>query len=410
MKKVSIFGSTGCIGQKAVQILRDNSHDFEVAALVAGTNVHLLAFQAKLLNAKMAVISDDALYAELQELLSGTNIVAEAGREGVLAAASMDVDSAVMAIVGIAALEPVMRLIESGVGSIVLANKESVVCGGNLLIDAAHRKGVNIIPVDSEHNAIFQILSCNACVDKVILTASGGPFLHWTREQMKNVTPSDALKHPVWRMGNKISVDSSTMVNKSLEVIEAHYLFSLEPNKIDVLVHPESVVHAFASYSSGVLIALMSMPDMSIPVLHALYWPGRAGEMYGRKLDLADYGQLTFTKPDFATFPALNLGFEVLNSSTCHAAGIVLNAANDVAVAAFLNSKIAFLDIADVIRSVMDKSVYGLVTSVHEVMEYDLEGRSRAEEIIDALRIAPGVMALGMVVCTFCEKMLCFCV
>ncbi|MGN7661692.1 MAG: 1-deoxy-D-xylulose-5-phosphate reductoisomerase [Anaplasma sp.] len=399
MKKVSVFGSSGCIGRKAVQILRDNSHDFEVAALVAGTNVHLLASQAKLLNAKMAVISDDTLYAELQELLSGTNVVAEAGREGVLAAASMDVDSAVMAITGIAALEPVMRLIESGVGSIALANKESMVCGGNLLIDAARKKGVNIIPVDSEHNAIFQILSCDACVDKVTLTASGGPFLHWTREQMKNVTPRDALKHPIWRMGEKISVDSSTMVNKSLEVIEAHYLFSLGPDKIDVLVHPESVVHAFASYSSGVLIALMSVPDMSIPVLHALYWPGRAGGIYDCKLDLAAYGQLTFTRPDFATFPALSLGFEVLNSSACHAAGIVLNAANEVAVEAFLNSEIAFLDVVDVIRSVMDRSVYGLVTSVDEVTEYDLASRSRAREIIDALRIAPGVMVLG-VICT----------
>ncbi|WP_447582099.1 1-deoxy-D-xylulose-5-phosphate reductoisomerase [Anaplasma marginale] len=386
-KRVSVFGSTGCIGQKAVQILRDNPDDFEVVALVAGQDAHLLASQARLLSANMAVVAEDAAYETLRELLRGTCVEVGAGTTGVMDAASQSVDSAVMAITGIAALHPVIRLIKSGVKSIALANKESVVCGGELLINAAKQTGVNIVPIDSEHNAVFQILAHDRCVDRVTLTASGGPFLRWTREQMQTVTPNDALMHPVWKMGRKISVDSATMVNKALEVIEAHYLFSLDPDKIDVIVHPESVVHAVAAYPNGTSISLMSIPDMSIPTLHALYWPQRA-TVCGSTLDLASYGKLTFMEPDLERFPALGFGFEALRSSKPRAACIALNAANEVAVEAFLNFEIAFLDIPNIIMSAMDKLACCEVNSISEAGEYDLICRARTREICDTLKVS----------------------
>ncbi|ACZ49186.1 1-deoxy-D-xylulose 5-phosphate reductoisomerase [Anaplasma centrale str. Israel] len=387
-KKVSVFGSTGCIGQKAVQILRDNPSAFEVVALVAKQDAHLLASQAKLLSAKMAVVAEDAAYTTLRELLCDTGIEVGAGTAGVMDAASCGVDSAVMAITSIAALRPVVRLIESGVKSIALANKESIVCGGNLLVDLSKQMGVSIVPVDSEHNALFQILAHNRCVDKVTLTASGGPFLQWTREQMRAVTPSDALVHPVWKMGRKISVDSATMVNKALEVIEAHYLFSLHPDKIDVIVHPESVVHAVAAYPNGVSVSLMSIPDMGIPTLHALYWPQQATVCGNNNLDLVSYGKLTFIEPDLERFPALNFGFEALRSSKPHAAGIALNAANEVAVEAFLNSEVGFLDIANIIAGAMDELSYCEVNSISEVSEYDLLCRTSVRKIINTLKVS----------------------
>ncbi|WP_037352110.1 1-deoxy-D-xylulose-5-phosphate reductoisomerase [Anaplasma marginale] len=386
-KRVSVFGSTGCIGQKAVQILRDNPDDFEVVALVAKQDAHLLALQARLLSANMAVVAEDAAYETLRELLRGTCVEVGAGTAGVMDAASRDVDSAVMAITGIAALHPVIRLIKSGVKSIALANKESVVCGGELLINAAKQTGVNIVPVDSEHNAVFQILAHDGCVARVTLTASGGPFLRWTREQMQAVTPSDALAHPVWKMGRKISVDSATMVNKALEVIEAHYLFSLDPDSIDVTVHPESVVHAVAAYPNGTSISLMSVPDMGIPTLHALYWP-QSATVCGSTLDLASYGKLTFMEPDLERFPALGFGFEALRSSKPRAACIALNAANEVAVEAFLNFEIAFLDIPNIIMSAMDKLACCEVNSISEAGEYDLICRARTREICDTLKVS----------------------
>ncbi|AXW84126.1 1-deoxy-D-xylulose-5-phosphate reductoisomerase [Anaplasma marginale] len=386
-KRVSVFGSTGCIGQKAVQILRDNPDDFEVVALVAKQDAHLLASQARLLSANMAVVAEDAAYETLRELLRGTCVEVGAGTAGVMDAASRDVDSAVMAITGIAALHPVIRLIKSGVKSIALANKESVVCGGELLINAAKQTGVNIVPVDSEHNAVFQILAHDGCVARVTLTASGGPFLRWTREQMQAVTPSDALAHPVWKMGRKISVDSATMVNKALEVIEAHYLFSLDPDSIDVTVHPESVVHAVAAYPNGTSISLMSVPDMGIPTLHALYWP-QSATVCGSTLDLASYGKLTFMEPDLERFPALGFGFEALRSSKPRAACIALNAANEVAVEAFLNFEIAFLDIPNIIMSAMDKLACCEVNSISEAGEYDLICRARTREICDTLKVS----------------------
>ncbi|MFV9838631.1 MAG: 1-deoxy-D-xylulose-5-phosphate reductoisomerase [Aaplasma endosymbiont of Hyalomma asiaticum] len=384
MKRVSIFGSTGFIGRKAVQILNNDSCTFEVEALVAKKNSFLLAAQSKTLNAKMAVVEDENQYKDLKGLLCGTGIRVACGIDGVLEAASLGIDCAVMAITGIAALLPVMKLIEVRTGTIALASKESVVCGGKLLVDSAESRGVNIIPVDSEHNALFRVLSCGDKPSKVTLTASGGPFLRWPHELMRHATLDEALVHPVWQMGKKISIDSATMVNKALEVVEAGYFFSLGHDKIDVIVHPESIVHALASYQDGVTVALMSLPDMSIPIMHALYWPEKNG-IYNGQVDLTSQGSLTFLKPDLGKFPALRSGFDILKSSFMHASGIVFNAANEIAVDSFLNSEIGFSDIVNIVLCVMDKISYGEVTSLGDVMEYDSLGRSVARKVIASL-------------------------
>ncbi|KDB55861.1 1-deoxy-D-xylulose 5-phosphate reductoisomerase [Anaplasma phagocytophilum str. MRK] len=381
MKKVSVFGSTGFIGKATVGILSGNTEDFKVIALVAGSNVSLLAQQAKLLNAEMAVIADDDQYEELKRSLHGSGIRVAAGKEAVLEAAALSVDTAVMAITGIVALGAVMRLIESGVGTIALASKESVVCGGVLLRDAACKSGTRIVPVDSEHNAVFRLLSQGDNPYKITITASGGPFLHWSHDQLKSVTIEDALVHPVWKMGKKISVDSATMMNKALEVLEASYLFELGYRKIDVVIHPESIVHALAFYQDGTSTALMSLPDMSIPILHALYWPHRK-EVSVREVDLIAYGKLTFIRPDFERFPALKAAFDILQSSERDVASIVFNAANEVAVESFLNSEITFLEIVNIVLHVMNKVPYGKVSSLADIMEYDLLGRCIAREVI----------------------------
>ncbi|MDB1135159.1 1-deoxy-D-xylulose-5-phosphate reductoisomerase [Candidatus Anaplasma sp. TIGMIC] len=384
MKRVSVFGSTGFIGQKSVQILRSNPNDFEVEALVANSNVQLLALQAKSLNAKMVVTADDSHYGELKSCLQGTGIKVAAGLSGVLEASSFNVDSAIMAITGMASLAPVMELVKTGVGTIALASKESMVCGGALLVEAARAKGVHMVPVDSEHNAVFRVLSSRSDPESITITASGGPFLHWTKEQMERASLDDALIHPVWKMGRKISVDSATMVNKALEVIEASYLFALGHDKINVVVHPESIIHGFASYSDGVSMALMSVPDMSIPILYALYWPDSGG-IYNGAIDLASYGELTFMQPDMERFPALRSGFDILKSPKSHAAGVVFNAANEVAVCSFLKSEIKFLDIVNIILCVMDKISYDRVNSLGDIIEYDSLSRSIAEEVISTL-------------------------
>ena len=387
MKRVSVFGSTGFIGQKAVQILHRNPADFKVEALVARDSVQLLASQAKLLDAKMAVIADERCYRALIDALSGTGIKVLAGRDAVIEAAGVrSVDCALMAITGIASLEPTMGLIDAGVSYIALASKESLVCGGSLLMKAAKSRGVNIVPVDSEHNAVFRLLSYGVSPEKVTITSSGGPFLKWTKEQMKNATLDDALAHPVWKMGKKISVDSATMANKALEVIEASYLFSLSCDKIDVVVHPESVVHALVSHADGESIALMSPPDMSIPILHALYWPERK-EIYENGLDLVTHGRLTFLTPDLDRFPLFKWGFDVLKHKNSHAAGIAFNAANEVAVEVFLLGGISFLEISKVIVKVMNTISHCEIRSLSDVIEYDLWVRKAAEKAIGSLKL-----------------------
>lgn len=387
VKRVSVFGSTGFVGQKAVQILHNNPADFAVEALVARDNVRLLASQAKLLNAQVAVIADEKCHQALTDALSGTEIKVLAGRDGVMEAAAIrSVDCVLMAITGISSLEPTIRLIDAGVGSIALASKESLVCGAALLMEAARSKNVSIVPVDSEHNSIFRLLTDRTSLNKVVITASGGPFLHCTSDKLGDVTPEDALTHPVWEMGKKISIDSATMANKALEVIEASYLFSLGHDKIDVVVHPESVVHALVSYVDGTSVALMYPPDMSIPILHALYWPEGKGS-YENRLDLVARGQLTFLSPDLDKFSLLKLGFDVLKSKNSHAKGIAFNAANEMAVESFLAGGISFLQISEVVKGVMDRISYCEIRSLGEVIEYDLLVREEAKRAIGSLKL-----------------------
>ncbi|QGR02543.1 1-deoxy-D-xylulose-5-phosphate reductoisomerase [Ehrlichia ruminantium] len=386
MKTVSIFGSTGAIGQMIIDVILANSDRYQVKALVAKSNAQLLAFQAKIVNAEMVVVADVELYGELKDLLFGTDVKISVGDVGIKMAASLNVDYVMMAIVGIAALVPMIYLISAGVKVIALANKESIVCGGALLFNLAREKNVNIVPVDSEHNAIFQILdgSDKKNIDKITITASGGALLHMDYKQMQNVTVQETIRHPVWRMGKKISVDSATMVNKSLEIIEAHHLFSVKSEKLDVIIHPESVVHGIVSYVDGASIAFMSVPDMKISIMYTLSWPNRMAVLC-RKLNLVSYSQLTFMKPDINRFPGIKLGFEILRTSNVHANSIVFNAANEVAVDAFLNRKIGFLDIVNVIYSTLDMVDCWHINSLSDILESDAIARRIASDVIHTL-------------------------
>ncbi|NSM56335.1 1-deoxy-D-xylulose-5-phosphate reductoisomerase [Wolbachia endosymbiont of Atemnus politus] len=384
MKKVSVLGSTGSIGRKTVDLLLKRKGEYQVGALSAHSNFALLAYQAKLLDAKYVAISDERFYKDLKESLLGTDVKVEVGAEGLANVASLPVDLSVVAIVGIAGLEPVMHVIESGTKVIALANKESIVCGGKLLLKKAKEKNVQIIPIDSEHNAIFQVLqNDNKCVEKIILTASGGPFLHYSLEQLRNVTVNQALSHPTWNMGKKISVDSATMMNKALEIIEAHNLFNISPNRIEVVVHPESIIHGVVIYKDGFNFAVLAEADMAIPISYALSWPGRSALSY--KLDLTKQKKLTFQEPDHKRFPALKLSMEVLNSSAPHINSIMLNAANEVAVNEFLKSRIGFLEIVEVVKSTVESfGSYTGISSLPDIINIDLESRAIANEMIES--------------------------
>ncbi|WFW29813.1 MAG: 1-deoxy-D-xylulose-5-phosphate reductoisomerase [Wolbachia endosymbiont of Menacanthus eurysternus] len=374
MKKISILGSTGSIGKKAISLLLKRKEEYQIEALSAHSNFNLLAYQAKLLNAKYVVISNRKFFKNLKENLFNTNIKVEAGSEGLMNVASLQIDLAIIAIVGIAALKPIMQIIESGTKIIGLANKESIVCGGKFLIKKAKEKNVQIIPIDSEHNAIFQILEKNKkYIEKIILTASGGPFLNYNLEKLKNVTINQVLNHPTWNMGKKISVDSATMINKTLEIIEAHNLFNINKNKIKVVIHPESIIHGIVTYKDGFNFAVLAETDMSIPISYALYWPKRLISKH--KLNLIGQ-KLTFQKPDYIRFPALKLGIEVLNSSFPHINSIVLNAANEVAVNKFLKSQINFLRIIEIIRLTIENfNNYFKINSLSDIINIDFESR-----------------------------------
>ncbi len=381
MKKISVLGSTGSIGKKTVDLLLKRKEEYQVEALSTCSNFALLACQAKLLNARYVAISNKRFYKDLKESLLGTGIKVEVGTEGLMNVASLPVDLSVVAVVGIAGIEPVMHVIESGTKVIALANKESIVCGGKLLLKKTEEKNVQIVPIDSEHNAIFQVLqNGNKCVEKIILTASGGSFLNYSLEQLRNVTVGQALSHPTWNMGKKISVDSATMMNKALEIIEAHNLFNISPNRIEAIVHPESIIHGIVIYKDGFNFAVLAEADMAIPISYALSWPERSALSY--KLDLTKQ-KLTFQEPDHKRFPALKLSMEVLNSSSPHTNSIVLNAANEVAVDKFLKSRIDFLEIIKVVKLTVENfDSYTDINSLSDIINIDLESRAIAKEII----------------------------
>lgn len=381
-RRVSILGATGSIGRSTIDLIKSSPEEFDVISLTSNTNVKNLAAEAQALEAEFAAIADEEAYKDLKAALAGTGIEAAAGPDAINEAAKRSADMVVSAIVGAAGLAPTLAAIETG-HTIALANKESLVCAGNLMTDACQRNGVRLLPVDSEHNAIFQVFDAarRDTVSRLILTASGGPFRTMDRARMTTVTPEQAVDHPNWSMGAKISVDSATMMNKGLEVIEAHYLFSMPEDRIAVVVHPQSVVHSMVEYIDGSVLAQMGAPDMRTPIAYALAWPDRMPTS-GERMDmLGGAMSLTFEPPDHDRFPALDLARTALRSAGTHPT--VLNSANEIAVDAFLAGRINYLDIIAVVAKTMDALPVRQVSTLEDIYETDREARRTAEEIIN---------------------------
>ncbi len=379
-RRVTVLGSTGSVGRNTVELLAADPGSYTVEALVAHKNAGLLAEQARRLGARFAVVADDTHYDELKAALAGSGIETGAGAAAVVEAAARPSDWVMAAIVGAAGLQPTMAAVRRGV-LVALANKEALVCAGALVTDEAKRRGARLLPVDSEHNAIFQVFAFEqrAAIERIILTASGGPFLKRSDAEMANATPEQAVAHPNWRMGAKISVDSATMMNKGLEIIEAHHLFALPSDRLDVVVHPQSVVHGLVCYTDGSVLAQLGSPDMRTPIANALGWPERIGAPSPR-LDLAKLAQLTFEAPDPKRFPALRLARAALEAGT--GAPVVLNAANEIAVASFLERRIAFLDIVRVVERTLEDLPDASVASLDDVYALDGEARAAARRVI----------------------------
>jgi 1-deoxy-D-xylulose-5-phosphate reductoisomerase len=382
---ITILGSTGSVGTQTIELLTADPERFRVRALVAGRNAALLAEQAIALGAEVAVVADPAAYGALRDALAGTGIEAAAGPEAVVAAASLQADWTMAAITGAAGLAPTFAAIRRG-AYVGLANKEALVCAGDVMLRAVREAGATLLPVDSEHNAIFQSLADgnHGAVEKIVLTASGGPFRTATMEQMEAATPEAALRHPVWSMGAKISIDSATMMNKGLELIEAARLFSLDETQIDVLIHPQSVIHGMVHYHDGSVLAQLGSPDMRIPIAHTLAWPKRMATS-SRRLDLAAVGRLEFAEPDLKQFPALRLAREVLQNG----GGMpnILNAANEIAVEAFLNRRIGFLDISRIVERVLSRFGTQNADTLDEVIALDALARRTAQDLMQVAAI-----------------------
>ena len=381
MKTISILGSTGSVGRATVDLIKRMPQTYSVDSLTANKNWQLLAEQAKILKPRYVAISTQQYYQPLKNALNGEDILIGAGEKAIIEAGDREVDLLMAAIVGIAGLLPTISAIRRGT-TVALANKECLVSSGEIFIREASDAQAKLIPVDSEHNAIFQVFETHnkAKLDRLILTASGGPFRNCTIEEMKGKNPQEALAHPNWDMGPKISIDSATMMNKGLEIIEAHYLFSVEESLIDVVIHPQSIVHSLVSYLDGSVLAQLADPDMKIPIAYALSWPKRMDATIPR-LDLLKIGSLEFFKPDTKRFPALNLARESINLGG--SSNLVLNAANEVAVAGFLAGKIKFTDIVATVEKVLDKNVETAPKSIEEVIFMDAEIRKYTESILE---------------------------
>ncbi len=368
-RRVTILGSTGSVGCNTVDLIERNRDRYVVEALTAHSNVALLAEQARRLMPRKAVVAEEQHYGALKAALAGSGVEVAAGAEAVIEAALMPADWVMAAIVGAAGLKPTLAAVRRG-AVVALANKECLVSAGQLMMREVIAAGATLLPVDSEHSAIFQLFDFDRPegIEKIILTASGGPFRSFSLAEMAGVTPAQAVKHPNWSMGAKISVDSATMMNKGLELIEAHHLFALPEERIEILVHPQSIVHSMVAYVDGSVLAHLGTPDMRTPIAYALGWPRRMDAPSAR-LDLAQIGTLSFEAPDFERFPALRLAREALQAGGC--APTVLNAANEVAVQAFLDGRIAFTDIARTVERVMAKSNFGLADSLDNVAAAD---------------------------------------
>ena len=352
-RKVSILGSTGSIGVSTLDLFAQSGAEVEIVALAAGRNVERLAEQALAWRPQVAVIEDEAALPILRERLTGSGIRAAAGSAAVAEAATLDAQWVMSAIVGFAGLAPTLAAAKTG-AVVALANKESLICAGPALLRTAKLAGGAVIPVDSEHSAIFQVFAPENAqhVARLILTASGGPFRSWSREQMGKATPEQALAHPNWSMGAKISIDSATMMNKGLEVIEAAYLFNMPPDRIDVLIHPQSIVHSLVEYADGSTLAQLGPPDMRAPIACAFAWPDRL-PWPAKPLDLARMGPLSFEDPDYERFPALRIAKSALAAGGV--APTAMNAADEIAVAAFLGRRIGFLDIAATVEETLTR-------------------------------------------------------
>jgi 1-deoxy-D-xylulose-5-phosphate reductoisomerase len=379
-RKLALLGATGSVGTSTLDLVERSPGAFEVVALTAANDVQGLAAAALRTGARLAVIANDARLPELREALAGSNCRAAAGREALIEAAAGEADWVMAAIVGCAGLEPVMAAVEAG-RTVALANKEALVTAGALMTQAAARAGATILPVDSEHNAIFQCLAGSRLEDvsRLILTASGGPFRSFSAEAMARATPAQAVAHPNWSMGAKISVDSATMMNKGLELIEARHLFGLPGERIDILVHPQSVVHSLVEYVDGSVIAQLGSADMRIPIAHVLAWPRRMPTP-ADPLDLVKIGTLSFEQPDCERFPALSIARDVLKAG--RAASVVLNAANEVAVDAFLQGRIGFADIIATVERALELIQPPAPRSIADVIDIDSEVRKKAGEIM----------------------------
>lgn len=384
MQNIAIFGATGSIGGSTLDVLLHYKDRYRVFALTANSRVEELVRLCESHHPRIALVADESKKDELASSLKTrglTDIEVWAGESDLVRLAALpEVDVAVLAIVGAAGLAPTFSAARAG-KRLLLANKESVVCGGALLMNSIREHGAELLPVDSEHNAIFQCLACASEEDRknarLILTASGGPFRK--RMDLTEVTPEDAVAHPTWNMGRKISVDSATLMNKGLEVIEASWLFGFPPDRIDVVIHPQSLIHSMVQYADGCILAQMGVPDMRTPIAYSLGWPKRL-DGFAKRVDFAALGSVTFEAPDIQRFPQLGYAYEALRMGG--AASIVLNAANEIAVEAFLDRRIRFLDIARACRQMMDSLVLAAPKSLEEVLAADREARIKTREVI----------------------------
>jgi 1-deoxy-D-xylulose-5-phosphate reductoisomerase len=381
-RKIVILGATGSVGKSTLDLVERHPDRFQVTAVSAATNIDALVDIARRTGASLAVIADESRLEDLRSMLVGTNCRAAAGGEALIEAAVSDSDLVIAAIVGCAGLMPVMAAINAG-RTVALANKEALVTAGVLMTDAAENSGAALLPIDSEHNAIFQCLAGSrpGDVSRIILTASGGPFRTSSAEDIAAATPAQAVAHPKWSMGAKISVDSATLMNKGLELIEAHYLFRLPSEQIDVVIHPQSTIHSMVEFVDGSVLAQLGSPDMRIPIAYALAWPERM-ETPAQRLDFAALARLDFETPDLQRFPALRLARESLEAGG--AAPVVLNAANEIAVAGFLEGQIRFPEISHLVQEALNDARYGAPQSIHDVLEIDRETRDRATALMKA--------------------------
>ena len=381
MKKIALLGSTGSIGVSTLALVREFPDRFQISGMAAGQNLALLAKQIKEFSPRYVAIKHEEDVPRLRRLLGNNKVEVLFGEAGAAAVASApEVDVVLAAIVGGAGLMPCLEGLLAG-KEIALANKEALVMAGEVFVEAAKKKGVRLLPVDSEHSAIFQCLQGNqrSDVDKIILTASGGPFLRTPLSRLDKVSVAQALRHPNWKMGRKITVDSATMMNKGLEVIEARWEFDIDPRAIDVVIHPQSVVHSMVRYQDGAIIAQLGIPDMRIPIAYALSFPNRLKGSW-HSLDLTEHGKLNFLPVEKRRFPALSLAYEALREGRTMPA--VLNAANEIAVAAFLAGRIGFREIHRIITKTMHKHSNRSAREIGEILEIDRWARQQASSLI----------------------------